>query len=100
MVIGYGMVDVFMDGVASLKAKRSIILKILDKTRNKYPVSVSEVAMQELWQRSRIGYFVVGSDHTVVERIVEKIPDFMESLHLAQVTAVDTGLIVEKGERY
>jgi hypothetical protein len=31
---------------------------------------------------------------------VEKIPDFMESLHLAQVTAVDTGLIVEKGERY
>jgi uncharacterized protein YlxP (DUF503 family) len=100
MIIGYGMVDVFMEGVGSLKAKRSIVLKILDKTRNKYPVSVSEVAMQELWQRSRIGYCVAGSSRTVVERIVEQVPDFMESLHLAQVTAVDTGLIVEKGSRY
>ncbi len=99
MVIGYGMIDLFMDGVGSLKGKRRILLKILDRTRNKFPVSITEVDMQDLWQRARLGYCVVGTNQAIVERTVEQVCRFVESLHLAQVTQVETGIVIEKGQR-
>ncbi len=99
MVIGYGMMDLFMDGVESLKGKRRIIVRIMDRTRHRFPVSISEVDMQDLWQRARLGYCVVGPSRNVVERILRQVADYVESLHLAQVTQVETGVIIEKGQR-
>ena len=93
------MIDLFMDGVGSLKGKRQIILKILDRTRHRFPVSMSEVDMQNLWQRARLGYCVVGSSREVVDRILHQVADYVESLHLAQVTQVETGWFIEKGSR-
>ena len=93
------MIDLFMDGVESLKGKRQIVLKILDRTRHRFPVSMSEVDMQNLWQRARLGYCVVGSSREVVERILHQVADYVESLHLAEVTQVETGWFVEKGQK-
>jgi len=100
MVIGYGMIDLFMEGVGSLKGKRRIVLKILDRTRNKFPVSITEVDRQGLWQRARIGYCVVGTNQEIVQRTLTQVCDYVESLHLAQVTQVETGIVIEKGQRF
>ena len=100
MVIGYGMIDLFMDGVRSLKGKRRIVLKILDRTRNKFPVSITEVDMHDLWQRARLGYCVVGTSQKIVERTLQQVCDYVESLHLAQVTMMETGIVIEKGQRF
>jgi len=99
-VIGYGMIDLFMDGVRSLKGKRRIVLKILDRTRNKFPVSITEVDMHDLWQRARLGYCVVGTSQKIVERTLQQVCDYVESLHLAQVTMMETGIVIEKGQRF
>ncbi len=93
------MMDLFMDGVGSLKGKRQIVLKILDRTRHRFPVSISEVDMQDLWQRARLGYCVVGSSREVVDRVLQQVVDYVESLQLAQVTQVETGWFIEKGQR-
>ena len=98
MVVGYGMMDLFMEGVGSLKGKRRIILKILGRTRNRFPISISEVDMQDLWQRARLGYCVVGTSQQVVERILHQVVDYVDSLHLAQITQSETGLMIEKGQ--
>ena len=82
MVIGYGMIDLFMGGVGSLKGKRRIILKILGRTRHRFPISMSEVDMQDLWQRARLGYCVVGSSQEVVERILHQV---IEEIRSAQI---------------
>jgi len=100
MVIGYGMIDLFMDGVVSLKGKRRIVLKILDKTRNRFPISMSEVDMQDLWQRARLGYCMVGTSQAVVDRILRQVVEYVESLCLAQVTQFETGFMIEKGQRF
>lgn len=99
MVVGYGMMDLFMEGTGSLKGKRRIILKILGRTRNRFPISMSEVDMHDLWQRARLGYCVVGTNQKVVERILHQVVDYVESLHLAQVTQYETGLMIEKGKK-
>ncbi len=99
MIIGYGMIDLFLEGVHSLKGKRRIVLKILDRSRNKFPISMAEVDMQDLWQRARLGYCVVGSDRRVVERILQQVADFVESLHVAQITWLETGIVIEKGQK-
>ena len=99
-MIGYGMIDLFMDGVRSLKGKRRIVLKILDRTRNKFPVSITEVDMHDLWQRARLGYCVVGTSQKIVERTLQQVCDYVESLHLAQVTMMETGIVIEKGQRF
>ncbi len=93
------MLDLYMDGVGSLKGKRRIVLRIMDRTRHRFPVSISEVDMQDLWQRARLGYSVVGASREVVERILRQVADYVESLHLAQVTRVETGFFIEKGQR-
>lgn len=94
------MIDLFMDGIGSLKGKRRIVLKILDRTRNKFPVSITEVDMQDLWQRARLGYCVVGTNQEIVDRMLHQVCDFIESLHLAQVTQMETGIVIEKGQRF
>ncbi len=99
MVVGYGMMDLFMEGVESLKGKRAIVLKIMGRTRHHFPVSISEVDMQNLWQRSRLGYCVVGANREMVQRILDQVVEYVESLHLAQITQVETGYVVEKGQR-
>jgi len=93
------MIDLFMEGVGSLKGKRQIVLRILDRTRRRFPVSMSEVDMQDLWQRARLGYCVVGTSREVVDRILQQVVDYVESLQLAQVTQVETGWFIEKGQR-
>ncbi len=99
MVIGYGMIDLFMDGVTSLKGKRRIVRKVMDRTRNKFPISITEVDMHDLWQRARLGYCVVGTSQDIVERTLHQVCDYVESLHLAQVTQMEVGIVIEKGQR-
>ena len=60
---------------------------------------MAEVDMQDLWQRARLGYCVVGSDRRVVERILQQVADFVESLHVAQITWLETGIVIEKGQK-
>ena len=56
--------------------------------------------MQGLWQRARIGYCVVGTNQEIVQRTLTQVCDYVESLHLAQVTQVETGIVIEKGQRF
>ncbi len=93
------MIDLFMDGITSLKGKRRIVRKIMDRTRNKFPVSITEVDMHDLWQRARLGYCVVGTNQEIVGRMLHQVCEYVESLHLAQVTQIETGIIIEKGQR-
>jgi len=51
-------------------------------------VSVMEIDRTNLWQRVTIGFSVVGSGRDIVERMIENIHLFIESLYIGKV--IDT----------
>lgn len=88
MVVGICQLSLVIHETFSLKEKRRVLRKILDRVRNKFPVSIAEVADHDLWQAARIGFCLVGNERGFVNSSVDKVINFIESLYLAEV--IDT----------
>ena len=73
----------------SLKEKRAVIRPIIDGLRNRFRVSVAEVAHQNLWQRAVIGIAVVGADVSSVELVLSNCERFVESFPEIAVLEVE-----------
>ncbi len=56
----------------SLKEKRSVLRKVVDRLRSRFNFSVSEIEHQELWQRARVGAVAIGPDRRVLEGLSTK----------------------------
>lgn len=85
MVVGICQLRLLLHDVFSLKEKRSIIKRLTGRVREKFPVSIAEVGDLDVWQRSRIGFAVVGNDRAFVNEALDKIIDYIERLYLADV---------------
>ena len=64
--------------VQNLKAKRSISQRIIRRIRDVFPVSVSEVDHQDLWQRLTLGIACVGSDAKITNDVIVQVIKFMD----------------------
>jgi hypothetical protein len=87
MVVGVGTVDIFIAHSRSLKEKRSVLRRILERTRNKFNVSIAETGRQDNWKRSEIGFSVVGNDKAFINSKLDKIVGFIEGLNAADITS-------------
>lgn len=85
MVIGVCQLELFLHENASLKGKRQVLKSIIQKTRQKFNVSISEVDAQDLWQRAVLGICSVGNDQQVVNSALDKVVQFIEQTQLAEV---------------
>ncbi|MBI5453377.1 MAG: DUF503 domain-containing protein [Deltaproteobacteria bacterium] len=86
MVIGVLRITVLIHESRSLKDKRQVLKSIVEKVKNRYNVSVAEVDGSDLWQRGEIGVAVVSNDRALVNSVMDKVLDFVEGLHLAEVS--------------
>jgi len=73
MVVGVLTVDIRLPGTGSLKGKRHILRSLKDTIRNKFNVSVSETAYQDMWQRAELGVAGVSGDRLFVEKEMSRI---------------------------
>ena len=73
--------DILINGAFNLKEKRSYVKSLVGKIRNKFSVSVAEVDHQDLWQRTQIGVAVVGANSAIVNSVIDKITEFVYSMH-------------------
>ena len=73
MVVGVLAVDIRLPGIDSLKGKRHVLRSLKDNVRNKFNVSVSETAYQDLWQRAELGVAGVSGDRLFVEKEMSRI---------------------------
>lgn len=85
MVVGVCELQLLLHEVFSLKEKRSIIKRLTGRVREKFPVSIAEVGDNDIWQRSRIGFAVVGNDRAFVNGYMDTVIDFIETLYLAEI---------------
>jgi uncharacterized protein YlxP (DUF503 family) len=85
MVVGIVKLELRIPHSRSLKAKRSVVKKVLERTRARFNVTAAEVDKQDVYTRAVIGCAIVGSDQRYVNGAVDKILDFIEGLAVAEV---------------
>jgi uncharacterized protein YlxP (DUF503 family) len=54
MVVGLCLVDIHIPENSSLKGKRQVMKRILERVKNRFNVSIAEVDDNDLWQRGKI----------------------------------------------
>ena len=93
MTVGVGLVSFRLYEIHSLKDKRRIVKSLVEKSRSRFNVSVAEVADQDVHQKASIGIAVVGNDGRVLNSLLDRIIDFMDSLNLAEMVSRELELI-------
>ena len=77
MTVAIARVTLFLGESHSLKDKRMVLRKIKDLVRNKFNVSISEVAENDRWQRAVLGLALCGSDRRFVESALDEVLKFI-----------------------
>ncbi len=85
MLVGVGRVALALNGVSSLKEKRAIVRRVVDRARHRFNAAVAEVEDQDLLGRAVVGFAVVSNDAAHCDRMLEEIVQWVEALGLAPV---------------
>lgn len=93
MVVGIGRIHLLLHDNHSLKGKRQVVKKTIERVRSRFAVAVAEVGDQDLWQSIRLGLAVVGPDGRVVQSVMDRVVNFIEELQLSEVVDVETELL-------
>jgi uncharacterized protein YlxP (DUF503 family) len=93
MVIGVCQLDFRIPENQSLKGKRHVIRKMIDRVRHRFNVAISEVGDNDLWQRSQIGICTVGNDRRHINSSLDKVIDFIEKMNLVEMVRTEMEII-------
>jgi uncharacterized protein len=93
MVVGVLRLTLSIPGATSLKDKRQVIRRLIERARARYNVSIAEVGENDVWQRAQLGAVVVSNDHSFVNQVLDKITRDVENAELAQL--IDRELEIE-----
>lgn len=93
MTVGVALVCFRLYEIRSLKDKRKIVKGLVEKSRSRFNVSVAEVADQDVYHKASIGIAVIGNDGRVLNSLLDRIIDFMDSLGLAELVSREIELI-------
>ncbi|MBI5642426.1 MAG: DUF503 domain-containing protein [Deltaproteobacteria bacterium] len=85
MVAGICSISLIIHESHSLKDKRMVVKSIVEKVKNRFNVSIAEVGDNDVWQRAELGIAAVGNDRAFVNSVMDKVMNFIENLHLAEV---------------
>jgi uncharacterized protein YlxP (DUF503 family) len=73
LVVGTLRFVLRIPGSASLKAKRAVMRKVIERIRARFNVAIAEVGDNDLWQKATIGVAAVGNDRAFVNEVLDKV---------------------------
>ncbi len=79
MVIGSLRILVEIPGNNNLKGKRRVIKSLIERIRNKYNVSVSEIDNLDKHQLATLGIAFVSNSAKMADKVLNQIVDFVEA---------------------
>ncbi|MEA1965309.1 MAG: DUF503 domain-containing protein [Candidatus Aerophobetes bacterium] len=77
MVIGILEVDVQLFYSNSLKDKRRIVKSLIARLKNNFNISVSEVAYQNLWRKTKLGIAFLTMEEKFAQNVLSEIIRFI-----------------------
>ncbi len=78
MLVATCVVELSLNGVYSLKDKRSIVKSILTRLPKQFNVATAEIAHHDIWQTAVIGLVTVGNDAGYLHGLLEKAVAWIE----------------------
>ncbi|WP_373896048.1 DUF503 domain-containing protein [Virgibacillus natechei] len=88
-MIIYAEVECMMYDGHSLKAKRSIIKRLLAKLRNNFNVATTELDYHDLWQRTKLGIVTISTSDTHAEQIIQEVLRVIDTYSELERTITD-----------
>jgi len=85
-MIGLLTVEFFIYEAQSLKDKRSVVQKAVNRVRQRLNIAVSETDFQDLWQRAEISMVTVSSDKIIAEKELQRALAIITSITELEVT--------------
>lgn len=73
MFIGSQRIHIYLPGIRTLKEKRKYLNSLKDRIKNSLNLSVSEIAYQDLKQRSELGLCGVCQDKKSINQLFQKV---------------------------
>ncbi len=77
----------------SLKEKRRIAKSISSKVRSKFNVSIAEIGSNDKWQLLELGIVTVGNDRQFIDRSINSVINYIDSMYIAPVVSTDVEII-------
>ena len=93
MTVGILTIVLSIPGSDSLKDKRQVVRSILDRVRGRFNVSAAEIDHLDSHTAAGLAFTCVSNDAALVNRILDKILDQVESNPLCEVTDSNLELI-------
>ncbi len=79
MNVGVCKVTLRLPENQSLKGKRRVINSLCSRIRNKFNVSVAEVAGNESWQTATLGITCASNESRHADEVIGHVVDFIET---------------------
>jgi uncharacterized protein YlxP (DUF503 family) len=93
MVIGVCKLDLRIPENHSLKEKRHVLRKLIDRVRHRFNVAISEVGDNDVWQRAQMGFCTVGNDRRHINSSLDKVVYFIEQMNLVEMVRTEIEII-------
>ncbi|MCF8025841.1 MAG: DUF503 domain-containing protein [Desulfobacteraceae bacterium] len=93
MVIGFGTITFRLDQCHGLKEKRKIIKSIISRSKNGFNAAIAEVDFNDMHQRAKIGFALVGNDRRMVNSQIDKLHEFIYRTALAEIIETETEIL-------
>jgi uncharacterized protein YlxP (DUF503 family) len=77
MIIGVMTANLHLQGIGSLKEKRSIVKSVIGRLQSRFNISISEVDHNDSKEIATLGISVVGNDTSFIESQLEAVATFM-----------------------
>ncbi len=77
MIVGLLTIHIHLHGIDSLKGKRGIVKSLIERLRNRFNASVSEIAAQDSKQLAVVGISVISNNGSHLDEQLDKIINFI-----------------------
>lgn len=93
MFVGVARLSLHVAESGSLKGKRQVLRKVIERVKARYNVSIAEVEDQDLWQRATLALAVIGGERRHVDEQVEKILHYVEEMYVAPLISREVEIL-------
>ncbi len=93
VLVGVCRVALRLSGVGSLKEKRSVVRRLLERARGRHPVSAAEVGEHDRHERAILGFAVASNDEKHAQSVLAAVIREVEGAGLASIERVRTQVL-------
>jgi hypothetical protein len=79
VVVGILSLDLLIPESDSLKDKRRVLNRMLDRLHNDFNVSAAEVGDNDVWRRTQVGVACVANSRAHIESVLQSVRRRVES---------------------